>query len=378
MKNRQFLAALAASAAALSAPIAAAATSGTATVNGITYTATNAIIGQTSTATILGGGTAAYLAQASRYRGTVGLLMDYGAGGAFVCSGSLNAKRNSIITAGHCVAEGPGEKLQSVTAYFYDGNASDPNVYAPGANGVTTVDISRVYRNSAYTGEVIDQNDIAVLRLATAAPSYAVGYDLYVGTALAGRDYNVAGYGTRSNSGGDLGIDAGQRLGTGRLRQGDNRYDYALGDPDFFGFWDGFFGAAAVDNVYIADFDNGLAANDANCLIGTDFGYPNSKYCDLGRGATEVSTAGGDSGGPQFIDGKLASVTSFGLTFGADYGDIRAGLNNSFGELNGFVPIYLHKDFIAASVPEPSSWAMLIAGFGLTGAVMRRRRAAVA
>jgi hypothetical protein len=29
-------------------------------------------------------------------------------------------------------------------------------------------------------------------------------------------------------------------------------------------------------------------------------------------------------------------------------------------------------------VPEPSSWAMLIAGFGLTGATMRRRRSAVA
>lgn len=30
------------------------------------------------------------------------------------------------------------------------------------------------------------------------------------------------------------------------------------------------------------------------------------------------------------------------------------------------------------SVPEPGTWAMLIAGFGLTGAVMRRRRAAAA
>ena len=29
-------------------------------------------------------------------------------------------------------------------------------------------------------------------------------------------------------------------------------------------------------------------------------------------------------------------------------------------------------------VPEPASWAMLIAGFGLTGAAMRRRRTAVA
>ena len=33
---------------------------------------------------------------------------------------------------------------------------------------------------------------------------------------------------------------------------------------------------------------------------------------------------------------------------------------------------------ITAGVPEPSSWAMLIAGFGLVGAGMRRRRVAVA
>ena len=31
-----------------------------------------------------------------------------------------------------------------------------------------------------------------------------------------------------------------------------------------------------------------------------------------------------------------------------------------------------------AGVPEPASWAMLIAGFGLTGAALRRRRAAIA
>ena len=30
------------------------------------------------------------------------------------------------------------------------------------------------------------------------------------------------------------------------------------------------------------------------------------------------------------------------------------------------------------AVPEPASWAMLIAGFGLTGAMMRRRRAVAA
>jgi hypothetical protein len=34
--------------------------------------------------------------------------------------------------------------------------------------------------------------------------------------------------------------------------------------------------------------------------------------------------------------------------------------------------------FAAAAVPEPAAWAMLIAGFGLVGATLRRRRAAIA
>ena len=33
---------------------------------------------------------------------------------------------------------------------------------------------------------------------------------------------------------------------------------------------------------------------------------------------------------------------------------------------------------VAAAVPEPATWAMMIGGFGLTGFAMRRRQAAVA
>ncbi len=350
------------------------------THNGIGWTASNNVIGTTSTATIAGGGNAIYLATAAKYRGTVGLLMDYGAGGAFVCSGSLNSGRNSIITAGHCVAQKAATPLLSVTAYFYNGSATDQPVYNPGAVGVTTVGISRVYRNSQYTGNIIDQNDIAVLRLAGAAPGYANGYDLYAGNDLTGLDYNVAGYGGRSNAGGSVGVN----LGTGRLRQGDNRYDFRLGDADFGGIFDSaFFGepaGAQTDYSYLADFDSGRAANDASCGLVATFGLPGTplsgKYCNLGRGAREASTAGGDSGGPQFIDGKLASITSYGLTFGTFFspGDIDNRLNDTFGEFNGFVPIDIHRAFIAASVPEPASWAMMITGFGLTGAAMRRRK----
>jgi hypothetical protein len=37
-------------------------------------------------------------------------------------------------------------------------------------------------------------------------------------------------------------------------------------------------------------------------------------------------------------------------------------------------PQQVAYDDIALSVPEPSTWAMLIAGFGLAGAALRRRR----
>ena len=369
---------------ALALPAVAQAGTLTGVYNGLRWTAENKVIGQTSTATIAGGGNPLYLGTAAKYRGTVGLLMDYGADGAYVCSGSLTANGASVITAGHCVTIF-GRTPDKVTAYFYNGDPSDQPVYNPGAIGVTTVDIKNVHVNPLYTGNVVDDHDIAVLRLAGPAPSFAVGYDLYTGTDLTGVDYNIAGYGGRSNAGGSVGVN----LGVGRLRQGDNRYDFRLGDSDFGGIFDSaFFGepaGASTDYSYLADFDNGLSANDASCGLATSgqiFSLPFSgKYCNLGRGATEVSTAGGDSGGPQFVDGKLASVTSYGLTFGLDVqpGDIDNLLNDTFGEFNGFVPIYHNLAWINSVVPEPGTWAMMISGFGLTGVSMRRsRKAAVA
>ena len=164
-------------------PLAAQAKSISGTYKGVSYTASNNVIGQTSTATIAGGGNSIYLGTASKYRGTVGLLMNYGASGSFVCSGSLSSNRSSIITAGHCVTIF-GRAPDSVTAYFYNPVTPDPAetpVYTPGAPNVTTVGVSRVYVNSAYTGNVVDDHDIAVLRLAGPAPSFANGYGLYTG-----------------------------------------------------------------------------------------------------------------------------------------------------------------------------------------------------
>ena len=345
--------------------------------HGFTWSASSTIVGQTSTATLAGGGNPIYFANPS-YNGVVSLIMNEGAAGTFICSGTLLSDRRSILTAGHCVSHGAGTANPiSTTAYFSSGANPDSVTYLDPAS--TGVSVSQYFVNPDYTGEVIDQNDIAVLRLSQAAPDWAISYGLYTGGDLTGTDFNIAGYGARSDVGGAIGAD----LGPGRLRQGDNRYDFRLGDPDFGGFFTpGFFGEGAgtqIDYSSLSDFDNGSPGNDASCLLATlGFGLaPSGKYCNLGRGLLEVGDAGGDSGGPEFVNGMIASVTSYGLTFGTDFGDVDGSLNSSWGEFNGFVPTYLHTDFIKSSmfaVPESVTWAQFIVGFGLVGGIARSSR----
>nr|WP_255696986.1 PEPxxWA-CTERM sorting domain-containing protein [Sandaracinobacteroides sayramensis] len=309
--------------------------------------------------------------------------MQYEGGSAFICTGTL-ISGNSIATAAHCVSDGYGTKGPArVRAYFTD--SLDPDLIRfDSANdfnavpGATAIDVSRVYVNPGYTGEVIDQNDIAILRLAEAAPDYAKVYGLYSAGDLTGEQFNVVGNGRRSDTGGDVGAN----LGTGRMRQGENIYDYAWGNSAFGGFFteiidgENFFGTAEIEYSYVSDFDNGLIANDTACLIAFAV-TGGTSFCQQGIGALEIGVAGGDSGGPGFIGDRLASINSYGVTFGPNFGDVDGNLNSSFGEFSGYVPIYIHEDWIGGVVPEPATWAMMIAGFGLVGGALRRRRVAL-
>ncbi|WP_397404887.1 trypsin-like serine protease [Phenylobacterium sp.] len=362
---------------------------------GLTWQAESRIIGQTPTSDVLaptntiGGGNPIYFPTANK-AGTVALIMTYADNSRFICSGSVIGGGGSIATAAHCVSGGGGATAQGLvntTAYFFDG---DPNVRTVSQIGGVEIGISDYFVHPDYTGEVIDQNDIAVLRLADLAPSWATSYDLYTANDLTGRDFNVAGYGSRSTVGGAQGNTAPFVARNGYLREGDNTYDYAWGDPRFEGFFtnrrsDGknFFGTADVEFSFISDFDNGLRAQDMSRRIGNAIGLGplgNTFFDNTGLGAREVGIARGDSGGPGFINGKLASINSYGLTFGPNFGDFGGGFNAGWGEFSGYVPIFIHTDFINASiaVPEPSTWALMIVGFGAAGSMIRRRKAVIA
>lgn len=357
----------------------------TGSFNGQTWTATSTIVGQTSTATIASGGSPLNAASMPRYSGVAALILQESAG-TFICSGSLIG-RQTILTAGHCVSGGNGSITPTLTtAYFYAGTNGNPATYnpdtvVPNSPLSTAVMIDKIAVNPLYTGAVIDDHDVAVLHLATAAPDFATIYGLSDVADLTGSNFNVAGYGARSDVGGYIGAD----LGTGRLRQGDNRYDFRLGDLDFGGaFTDPSVFGSTANYSWVSDFDNGLSRNDASCILAQDINpaLTSSKFCNVGRGATEVATAGGDSGGPQFLDGKISSVTSYGLTFGSDYGDIDNSLNDSWGEFSGYASVAYNRSFIDSAVasflPEPSSWATMIAGFAAAGTMLRRRRRVVA
>lgn len=357
--------------------------------NGLSWTAANRIIGQTPTSDVLppsntiGGGDPIYKPSANK-SGTVALIMET-VDGLFICSGSVLADGRSIATAAHCVSGGFGTPDPiSTRAYFFSG---DPDVRTPFEIGGVSAPVSKYFVNPGYTGEVIDQNDIAILRLSREAPDSAQRYDLFT-EELTGTEFNVAGYGTRSTVGGASGNTPPAGARTGFLREGDNIYDYAWGNPLFEDFFteiingENFFGTAEIEFSFVSDFDNGLAAQDQSRRIANALGLGpigNANFADTGLGAREVGIAGGDSGGPGFVDGRLASINSYGLTFGVNFGDFGGGLNSGWGEFSGYVPIFIHEDFILASlVPAPGTWATLMLGLGLTGVALQRRRKAAA
>jgi hypothetical protein len=68
---------------------------------------------------------------------------------------------------------------------------------------------------------------------------------------------------------------------------------------------------------------------------------------------------------------SLLESTGFGIgQYGFDIWPRANGFNN--GDVADFAPD--HQNFSASATPEPAAWALMIAGFGLAGAALRRRR----
>jgi len=251
------------------------------------------------------------------------------------CSGALLWDRVHVLTAAHC-SPATGRS----TSVTFDTPAGTVTI-----SGVATI-------NPGWTGNVNGGNDLSIITLKSIAP--VNGYQLYASSTnqiTAPIPIEVAGFGlTGSGTTGATGAG-------GTLRVGTNTYDLIYG--------------RIAGGPYLFDFDDGSSAHDA---IGALFQIPN-----LGTGAYEAMIAAGDSGGPSFIDGKLAGIHSFIFSPGAPY-DASQAINSSFGEVSGDTRLaattYTRwiNSIVGAPVPEPRTGVSLAAGLLALLAYARRSR----
>lgn len=298
------------------------------------------------------------------FDGVAKLLFSSSAGN-FVCSGSLLSGGQYVLTAAHCA-----DDFTSMTVDFKLGSVVRSAAAA--------------YVHAGWDGTLNTGSDIAIIKLDSKVTGIQ-GFNLST-TNDVGKNVLLAGYGVVGQGlDGAGGFDRDPPGTVPRLwrpHYGFNTIDATGKDLD-----DALLGQGAGNNTYgenyVYDFDDGTYARNGLQRLKDDFGAP---WADSnnGLGADEAMIAGGDSGGGDFVwNGKewlLTGVHSWGWgVCGAIYDDCDTspGTNASFGDFSGSTAVFSHTSWInsVTAVPEPETYALMLAGLGVVGSVARRRKA---
>ena len=201
-------------------------------------------------------------------------------------------------------------------------------IFAEGPEGKVSLEVEKVeaYRSNGeleFEGSL--SYDFSIITLKEEAPAWIDRYEIYRETDEIGKDYLRVGYGMEGL--GEYGRGDGflpkefwsSDTEGGQLvkRYGSNTYDMTeaefLRKPTF--AWDAknLGPLKAKQAILKSDFDDGTFKNDAFGQ-GNIQEMKNIKHTGLGK--WEVSSSPGNSGGPNFIDGRIAGVGSGG---GADH-----------------------------------------------------------
>ena len=136
------------------------------------------------------------------------------------------------------------------------------------------------------------------------------------------------------------------------------------------------------DGLWIAGAGQGCNSSPVTVTFGAGFAATLTSLSFDVAGFTPTTLSFFDKDGA-LLNAFNVTLTSGALTDPGVYVNYGTNSTNGIGgfSFTGAAAGNTSIDNIIANgsvVPEPASWAMLIAGFGLTGAAMRRRRVAVA
>lgn len=224
-------------------------------------------------------------------------------------------------------------------AHLFSHGSTAATVYFETTAGNQAITASKVSVLSSYDS-VNTNNDLALVWLTGSAPTAAERYTLYRDSDEIGQTLTMVGYGQPST--GSSGISTSYSAAPIR-QKANNVFDAdaatlkaTLGSIMS---W-----TPTAGTQLIADFDNGTSGQDA---LGRLINRPG-----LGLGQNEGSISSGDSGGPAFINGKVAGIASYitSLSQGSAHPDIDSTLNSSYGEIAAWQRVSAFEQWIDQSV----------------------------
>jgi hypothetical protein len=204
-------------------------------------------------------------------------------------------------------------------------------------------DAANQYQIHPFYEPLNDNHDLALVRLSENAPAFSQRYELYRDHDAMGQAFAFSGYGApgTGEEGRDFNATVNPRfMAANRFETDGAALKEALGNSMA---W-----APKPGSTLVADFDSGFASEDAlGGLLG---------IYDTGLGDQEGLITAGDSGGPAFIDDKVAGVASYTASLSTYHFDSDVDIydNSSFGE-QGFwqrVGYDDHQQWIDQSVRD--------------------------